>query len=134
MVTAVSRCGLCCPGVYCGKRIVVHIMPSSPMPGRPATLTPRPPSPAGGSPLGFISGLHGGECCLCYQELAKVLYHQLRECFTYLRPFRFLYLLPQTSHLYGFSFSIPRVPGYGVDVSGLTMEKVPSPFSCNCWV
>lgn len=53
---------------------------------------------------------------------------------TYFRPFRFLYRLPHTSHLYGFSFSIPRVPGYGVDVSGLTMENVPSPFSCSCCV
>lgn len=53
---------------------------------------------------------------------------------TYLSPFRFLYRFPQTSHLKGFSFSMPSVPGYGVLVSGLTMEKVPSPFSCNCWV
>lgn len=51
-----------------------------------------------------------------------------------MRPFKFLYRFPQVSQLKGFSFSIPRVPGYGALVSGLTMEKVPSPFSCNCCV
>jgi hypothetical protein len=30
---------------------------------------------------------------------------------TYLRPFRFLYRFPHTSHLNGFSFSMPSVPG-----------------------
>lgn len=53
---------------------------------------------------------------------------------TYFNPLRFLYRFPQTSHLNGFSFSMPRVPGYGALVSGLTIEKVPSPFSCNCCV
>lgn len=53
---------------------------------------------------------------------------------TYFKPFRFLYRFPHVSQLNGFSFSIPRVPGYGALVSGLTIEKVPSPFSCNCCV
>jgi hypothetical protein len=63
---------------------------------------------------GWRSGLHGGECVLWY-----------------LSPFRFLYRFWHTSHLYGFSFSMPCVPGYGACVSGLTMENVPSPFSCS---
>lgn len=46
-------------------------MPSSPMPGRPATLmpapTPRPVRPCAARwLLSFNSGLQGGECCLCY--------------------------------------------------------------------
>lgn len=35
----------------------------------------------------------------------------LRDQLTYLRPFRFLYRFPHTSHLNGFSFSMPSVPG-----------------------
>ncbi len=34
-----------------------------------------------------------------------------RHKLTYLSPFRFLYRFPQTSHLKGFSFSMPSVPG-----------------------
>lgn len=62
------------------------------------------------------SGLHGGEWVLWYFS-----------------PLRFLYRLWQTSHLYGFSFSIPIVPGYGWLLSGSKMEKVPSPFSWSLW-
>lgn len=51
---------------------------------------------------------------------------------TYLRPLRFLYRFLQTSQEYGFSFSMPIVPGYGAQVSGSTIEKVPSSFSCSC--
>jgi hypothetical protein len=50
---------------------VGHIMPSSPMPGRPATLTPRPPRPAAAMwLLSLSSGLQGGECCLCYETVS----------------------------------------------------------------
>lgn len=49
-----------------------------------------------------------------------------------MRPLRFLYRFLHTSHEYGFSFSMPMVPGYGTHVSGSTMEKVPSSFSCSC--
>jgi hypothetical protein len=76
-----------------------------------------------------------GECCLCCMRCQyQVIRERCPRKLTYLSPFRFLYRFPQTSHLNGFSFSIPSVPGYGVLVSGLTIEKVPSPFSCNCWV
>jgi len=43
-----------------------HNSPSSPIPGNPVTLTPKPPRPAAAIwLLSFSSGLHGGECCLC---------------------------------------------------------------------
>ena len=97
---------------------------SSPMPARPdpATLmlspgTPATPAEGFIAPPSLRSGLHGGEWALWY-----------------LRPLRFLYRFPQISHRYGFSFSIPSVPGYGTDVSGLTIENVPSAFSCSCWL
>lgn len=94
-------------------------MPGSPA---PATLmfcpcmTP-PPKFKARPAMSWNSGLHGGECDLWY-----------------FKPFKFLYRLPHTSHRCGFSFSIPSVPGYGADVSGFTIEKVPSALSCNCWL
>lgn len=68
--------GVCCERKYCllGEAIsfvvgllereCYHINPSSPIPGKPATLTPKPPKPAAAMwLLSFSSGLHGGECC-----------------------------------------------------------------------
>lgn len=52
----------------------------------------------------------------------------------YFRPLRFLYRLPQNSHRYGLCFSMPRVPGYGLRVSGSTIEKVPFSFAASCCV
>jgi hypothetical protein len=50
-------------------RVIFHIMPSSPMPGRPATLTPSVFSPTAAMwLLSLSSGLQGGECCLCCKE------------------------------------------------------------------
>ena len=74
-----------------------HIIPSSPMPGNPA-LTPNPKPTAAIWLFSFRSGLQGGECWRCLEMSAEVQQwpdHQL----TYFNPFRFLYLLPQISHL-----------------------------------
>lgn len=98
------------------------ISPERPAPRVPMLLGRSVPSPLVGGlnplpPLTCKSGLHGGECVLWY-----------------FKPFKFLYLFWQISHLYGFSFSIPMVPGYGADVSGLTIEKVPSALSWSLWL
>jgi hypothetical protein len=57
-------------------------MPSSPIPGRPATLTltPIPPNPAAAMwLLSFSSGLQGGECCLCYSDVSRSAERKIRE-------------------------------------------------------
>jgi len=41
-----------------------HIIPSSPIPGKPATFTPSPKPAAAIWLLSLSSGLQGGECCL----------------------------------------------------------------------
>jgi hypothetical protein len=48
-----------------------HMIPSSPMPGSPA-FRPRPPRPTACRwPFSFMSGLHGGECCLCCRGISR---------------------------------------------------------------
>ena len=83
-----------------GYHVLCHIMLISPPAERPAPIFPALPIMPGIAMVGLLfalscnSGLHGGECCLWY-----------------LSPFKFLYRFWQTSHLYGFSFSMPMVPG-----------------------
>lgn len=86
------------------QNAISRILVTSSSNGAPGPITPGMPilvDPAAVLVIGLpgpvatlFSGLQGGECALWY-----------------LSPLRFLYRFPHTSHPYGFSFSIPSVPG-----------------------
>ena len=90
---------------------VIYNVASSPMFGRPRD--PRLRARLFEVRTARASGVQNGECCLCYTMglVRAISMLDLGKILTYFNPFKFLYLLLHTSHLNGFSFSMPSVPG-----------------------